>query len=91
MLIADVFYVTGPQTADFHVDDSHYGFAEDTSAHFGGSLFAIDKYNRDLHNGESEFPGFEFHLDLKTVPFHPDAVEVQGFEQFPRHADESGG
>ncbi len=44
------------------------------------TLPAIGEYNRQLNQVKSIFPGLEFHLNLKGVPFELDFVKVYYFK-----------
>ena len=44
------------------------------------SFLAVGKYNGDFNNLKAQFPGGEFHFDLKSVAHEPDIFKVDCFQ-----------
>ena len=64
-------------------DDSPERLSEYSAAHLGCAELAVYEDDGDLDEFEPQFPGGIFHLDLETIPFHPDVVEIDAaIDQF---------
>ena len=70
--------------------DSQDGFLEDTGTHLGLSFRTVGEDDGHFFDFESELPCSVFHFDLEGIPDEPDPVEVDGLENLPGIADETG-
>ncbi len=66
-------------------------FAKDGGVHFGLSVFAIHKQDRDFFDAKAFLDGAPRHLDLERVAFGAYVIEFDGFEDFASKALESTG
>ena len=70
--------------------DAEERFAEDAAAHLGGALLAVDEDDRHLGELHAQAPGRILHLDLESVAFHLDAIQVDGLQRPTRITNEPG-
>ena len=83
-------FLTFSQAPEFHRDNSPKGFVEDATTHFGCTEGTVGEDDGDFFQLESHGPCREFHFDLEGIAFETDVVEINGFQNFPGVANESG-
>lgn len=78
------------QRIPFQADDTEHGLAKDAAVHLGSALLAVDEYDWHFLDAEAQFPRGELHLDLESVAFETDFVEVHHLQYLATIANETG-